>query len=166
VRNIYTLFNFGNFVGDSQFSKADPYIQLLPTTDPAKAHGDFVTTRLGGVDTTGDPSKALLPANQEQHSPTSPGDPSPSTSIIQKVKSLPKTALIGGAVGAACLLGLLLICCCCRGRGDNVQSGRGGWSYGQQRYLPIANPNSAPPSYPMTNTARDPYRDPYNTGYA
>ena len=52
VRNAYLLINYGDFV-DGTTTKASPYVQLLSVTDPATAHQDFVTTRLGGVDTTG-----------------------------------------------------------------------------------------------------------------
>ena len=46
-------------------------MQLLPLTNVNDAHSDFVKVRLNGQDTTGDPSKSLLPADQGQHSPES-----------------------------------------------------------------------------------------------
>lgn len=47
LRNVYILINFGDFVDDSAAAVADPYIQLLPTTnDTAEAHNDFVRVRL------------------------------------------------------------------------------------------------------------------------
>ncbi|KAF7298776.1 Peptidase A1 domain-containing protein [Mycena indigotica] len=52
LRNVYTLIDFGDFIADSKDKKADPYIQFLSITNPAKAHADFVRTRLGGIDTT------------------------------------------------------------------------------------------------------------------
>lgn len=52
VRNIYLLVNFGDFVDGRPSSVADPYIQLLPITDVADAHSDFVKIRLDGIDTT------------------------------------------------------------------------------------------------------------------
>ncbi|TFY75629.1 hypothetical protein EWM64_g8384 [Hericium alpestre] len=67
MRNAYSLIDFGNFVSGTK-DTADPFIQMLPLTDPATAHADFVKARLNGVDT---PSKALLPASQESHSPMS-----------------------------------------------------------------------------------------------
>ncbi|KAI0328918.1 acid protease [Cubamyces sp. BRFM 1775] len=46
VRNAYTYINFGDFVDGSTSSTADPYVQLLPTTnDTAEAHADFVRVR-------------------------------------------------------------------------------------------------------------------------
>ncbi|KAH8917056.1 hypothetical protein BT69DRAFT_1195296, partial [Atractiella rhizophila] len=61
LRNTYTLVDFGDFVEDTLDSNTgDPYVQLLSVTDPASAHRDFVTTRLGGKDITGDSQFALL----------------------------------------------------------------------------------------------------------
>ncbi|KAF9068530.1 aspartic peptidase domain-containing protein [Rhodocollybia butyracea] len=53
LRNVYLLINFGDFVDGSNTSVADPYIQLLSTTNRTAAHLDFVNARLGGTDTTG-----------------------------------------------------------------------------------------------------------------
>ncbi|KAH9179356.1 aspartic peptidase domain-containing protein [Lactarius sanguifluus] len=52
LRNAYLLINYGDYV-DGANTKAQPYVQLLSTTDPASAHLDFVNVRLGGTDTTG-----------------------------------------------------------------------------------------------------------------
>ncbi|KAH9020772.1 aspartic peptidase domain-containing protein [Lactarius hengduanensis] len=48
----YLLINYGDYV-DGANTKAQPYVQLLSTTDPASAHLDFVNVRLSGTDTTG-----------------------------------------------------------------------------------------------------------------
>ena len=46
MRNAYTYINFGDFVDGSSSSTADPYVQLLSTTnDTAEAHADFVRVR-------------------------------------------------------------------------------------------------------------------------
>ena len=63
VRNAYILINFGDFVDGALAKVGDPYIQLLPLTDPAEAHRDFVQARLGGVDDAG--SLHLLPVIPE-----------------------------------------------------------------------------------------------------
>ncbi|KAI0045590.1 acid protease, partial [Auriscalpium vulgare] len=48
LRNVYLLVNFGDFV-DGSTSRADPYVQLLSTTnDTAAAHSDFVNVRIKG----------------------------------------------------------------------------------------------------------------------
>ncbi|KAI0248606.1 aspartic peptidase domain-containing protein, partial [Lactifluus subvellereus] len=52
LRNAYLLINYGNYA-DGARTKTPPYVQLLSITDPAVAHQDFVSTRLGGIDTTG-----------------------------------------------------------------------------------------------------------------
>jgi len=49
LRNAYLLINYGDYAK----TKTPPYAQLLSTTDPTVAHLDFVSTRLGGTDTTG-----------------------------------------------------------------------------------------------------------------
>lgn len=65
--------NYGDFITPSaSSSKADPFMQLLPLTDPAQAHKEFVNDRLKGVDTTGDPSYALEAKGQT--SPSTPGE--------------------------------------------------------------------------------------------
>jgi hypothetical protein len=47
------LLNYGDFIDGSTSNTSNPYVQILSTTDPAKAHADFVAARLGGKDTTG-----------------------------------------------------------------------------------------------------------------
>ncbi|KAH9037652.1 aspartic peptidase domain-containing protein [Lactarius pseudohatsudake] len=51
LTNVYLLIDYGDFV-DGTTKTDDPYVQLLPMTDPAAAHADFVATRLSGRDTT------------------------------------------------------------------------------------------------------------------
>ena len=46
VRNVYLLVNFGDFVDGSVNTTADPYVQLLSTTDPTAASADFANVRL------------------------------------------------------------------------------------------------------------------------
>lgn len=50
---MYLLLDYGDFIDGSVNNTANPYVQILSTTDPAEAHADFVATRLGGKDTTG-----------------------------------------------------------------------------------------------------------------
>ncbi|KAI0826793.1 acid protease [Trametes gibbosa] len=46
LRNAYTYINFGDFVDGAPDGTADPYVQLLPTTnDTAEAHADFLRVR-------------------------------------------------------------------------------------------------------------------------
>ncbi|KAI0775709.1 acid protease [Trametes elegans] len=60
LRNAYMLINFGDFVDGAPSKVGDPYIQLLPLTEPAEAHNDFVQVRMGGIDRSSD--LKLLPA--------------------------------------------------------------------------------------------------------
>ncbi|CCM06639.1 uncharacterized protein FIBRA_08920 [Fibroporia radiculosa] len=69
MRNVYALFDYGDFVEDTSTDLGSPFIQLLSTTNVAAAHAAFVSVRLNGVDTTGAASQALLPVSEEQHSP-------------------------------------------------------------------------------------------------
>ncbi|KAH9015677.1 hypothetical protein EDB85DRAFT_2210110 [Lactarius pseudohatsudake] len=45
LTNVYLLIDYGDFV-DGTTNTDSPYIQLLPMTDPAAAHAEFVATRL------------------------------------------------------------------------------------------------------------------------
>ena len=71
MRNTYTLLDYGNFMENTAVGRGDPVIQLLPLTNAAAAHNDFVQVRLAGVDTTGNAAHALLPTDQMKHSPVS-----------------------------------------------------------------------------------------------
>jgi len=68
LRNVYAYIDFGKFVKGGTF-KYDPFAYIMPTTDKAKAHSDFVQARMGGVDVSGDSAHVLLPADQGQKSP-------------------------------------------------------------------------------------------------
>ncbi|KAF8895613.1 aspartic peptidase domain-containing protein [Infundibulicybe gibba] len=69
IRNTYTLMAYGDFILGSTV-RNDPYIQCLSVTDPAKAHREFVDTRLGGVDTTGTQTLTAVTAGSSRN--TSP----------------------------------------------------------------------------------------------
>jgi hypothetical protein len=46
LRNVYELINHGDFVGDNNTARGDPYFQFLSTTtDPALTHQEFVKVR-------------------------------------------------------------------------------------------------------------------------
>ncbi|TFK40751.1 aspartic peptidase domain-containing protein [Crucibulum laeve] len=69
MRNVYTLFDYGDFVLGFNTTK-DPYIQLLSITNATEAHSDFVTVRLGGLDTTG--SKGLIEPKKTNSASSNP----------------------------------------------------------------------------------------------
>jgi hypothetical protein len=49
LRNVYMLINFGDLVNGTTAAAGNPYIQLLPTTDPATAHQEFVAVRINSA---------------------------------------------------------------------------------------------------------------------
>ncbi|KAH6912750.1 aspartic peptidase domain-containing protein [Coprinopsis sp. MPI-PUGE-AT-0042] len=74
MRNVYTLFDYGDFVANST-DLADPYIQLLSVTDPEEAHSDFLTARLDGVEPESKPRlKPLADAGDADGPSNSPDD--------------------------------------------------------------------------------------------
>ncbi|KAI0064161.1 acid protease [Artomyces pyxidatus] len=155
LRNAYTLIDFGNFVSDASNDRSDPFVQLLPLTDPAQMHADFVKVRLNGVDTTGSPSKALLPASQESHSPE--------TAAEKKQHEEGAVLRYWPYILVGCLAFVLLVvggcvwACCCRRRKAPRAKGVpfGGF---QNPYQSIHEP--APPPLHM-QTMGSQYADPY-----
>lgn len=100
-------------------SKANPYIQLLSTTnDTAAAHKDFVNVRLGGKDTTTNKSVSHLSSNTRRF------------------------ATVGGAVALGALVLVCSLCVCClRKRGTRSAVTQGGiMGFGGQTYHPLHEP--------------------------
>lgn len=112
MRNTYTLLDYGNFVDQSNIDQGDPYVQLLPLTNPVTAHADFVKARCNGVDNTGSPSKALLPASQGQHSPESEAEKK--EHYEERVISHWPEILAGCLIFITLCVGLIIWRCCCR----------------------------------------------------
>ncbi|KIK69757.1 hypothetical protein GYMLUDRAFT_34147 [Collybiopsis luxurians FD-317 M1] len=142
LRNVYALFNYGDFVNDNNgTTRNDPYIQLLSTTDPSDAHKDFVTQRLNGVDSTG---------SQTLGAPTS-GTPSSS-----KSSSNHKTLYFGLAIAAGVLAIIFFLAAFCirRNKSRPVAAwvpGRSGGAYAQ-----LSNING-PRDGHLASTAVPPY---------
>jgi len=128
LRNAYMLVNFGDFVDGKQDKIADPYVQLLPTTEIAEAHKDFVQVRLNGIDTTG--SQTLL----DNFTPSGPPDvrKSDNGGGISGWLRRHKTILIavGASVGGVLLLLLTVLCCCRRRSNVREKDGRRVWFKG------------------------------------
>lgn len=98
------LIDYGDFV-DGTSSTADPYIQLLATTnDLTEAHQDFVNVRLGGKDNA---NWQLLPANSTGSNPTS------EPQIVRRIKYY--WPIIAGVAGFIILV-IIIACCCVRRR--------------------------------------------------
>ncbi|KAI0706826.1 acid protease [Cerioporus squamosus] len=102
LRNAYMLINFGDFVEGSLAKVGDPYIQLLPLTDPVEAHNDFVQIRMGGVDRSAD--LKLLPAVPD-NSDDNDDDSQPHEDTLKKY--LPY--IIAGSVTVGVIILILII---------------------------------------------------------
>jgi hypothetical protein len=153
VRNVYSLFDYGNFIEDSSNDRGDPYVQLLPLTDPTTAHADFVQVRLSGQDTTNSPSQALLPASQESHSPISAAEKK--QHVIGAVARNWPYILFGCILFVLAVTGCFVYACCIRKR---RRSGTN--QVGKIPYQAIQDP--APPSMhlrPMNSGTS--YAEPY-----
>ncbi|KAH8107881.1 acid protease [Cristinia sonorae] len=109
LRNAYMLVNFGDFVDGSTKNTNDPYIQLLPiTTDAAEAHSDFVSQRLGGLDSTAD--LQLLPASVLPD--VNDGNPTDDNkSFSEKLRPYLPYIIAGSSALGALLIGSILWCC-------------------------------------------------------
>lgn len=113
VKNTYLLVDYGDYTANED-KNLSPYVQLLSTTnDTAVMHQEFVSVRLGGVDTTS--GQKIL---QSTHAPASSGN----QSTWDKIK---KWVIIGASVaGALLLLGIGLCVFCMRRRGTRGQGQR------------------------------------------
>ncbi|KAF7364913.1 Aspartic peptidase A1 [Mycena venus] len=153
IRNAYTLMNFGDWVDDSSTDRGDPYIQLLPLTDPAAAHADFVNVRLAGVDTTGSSQYALLPADQMQHSPVSAEEKK--KKYEEMILSRWPYILVGCLVGVILIIALIVWRCCCRRKGKQARN-KGFFEQKSQTYLPL-QVQGAPPLTPQQHYGEQGY---------
>jgi len=135
VSNVYLVLNYGDFIDGSTNNTANPYVQILPTTNPASAHADFVATRLGGKDTTG--------AQHFSGSGSGSGSGNKSPGFFQKYR-IPIFVVAAG-VGIAAFLGAV-------------------WFVtrrGKPTYRPLYDP--APAAMPMQTHVTG-YNSGYNTG--
>jgi len=156
VRNAYMLVNFGDFVDGKADKVANPYVQLLSTTDDlAEAHNDFVQVRLNGVDSTGDQTflDTFTPSGPPEIRTTNNGGDF--SSWLDKHKTI--LIAVGASLGGALLL-LVAALCFCRRRRPNVREkdGKRRWFLrgvpvgGKGGYQPVHEPapaESDPPSY-------------------
>ncbi|KII90941.1 hypothetical protein PLICRDRAFT_107217 [Plicaturopsis crispa FD-325 SS-3] len=147
LRNTYTFIDFGNYVSTSSNDRGNPYVQLLPLTDPTTAHADFVNVRMGGQDNTGASQYALL--DKGQSSPES--DAEKKQHYEEKVLSRWPAILAGCLVFVALVIGLCIWRCCCR-RGRKGSFGKKGkkgglpsigGGAGQTAYQPLHDPGSS-----------------------
>jgi len=104
LRNAYTLLNLGDFVDDTSATRGAPFVQFEPLTNPTQAHKEFVTVRLGGVDTTGDSQWKL--SSHQQSSPVSKGE------RIQHIEgfAIRNEITIAVCVGVVIILAFVFFC--------------------------------------------------------
>jgi hypothetical protein len=133
VRNVYLLINYGDYA-DRTATKTAPYVQLLSITDPSTAHQDFISTRLGGTDTTG---------IQRFDATTPVSNPDNVASTLDQRKRL--IIIISAVAGSVFLLAatVALYLTVRRRRNDRLRPGpdfsvvNGGLSYGDATYHPL-----------------------------
>ncbi|KAG6836699.1 hypothetical protein H0H93_004675 [Arthromyces matolae] len=151
LRNAYTLLNFGSWANGA--SGDNPYIQLLSTTNSVQARQEFITTRLGGVDTTGDSKWALLPASQQQHSPVS--EEEKKEKYEEMILSRWPYILVGSLVGFLLIVGFCIWRFCCsakakarRAKRANKKNRKSMFSKepADTTYLPLESPYKNSPS--------------------
>jgi len=161
LRNTYTLLDFGNFVDESSNDQGKPFVQLLPLTDVNTAHKEFVQARLNGQDTTGSPSKALLPANQCQHSPESASEKK--QHYEEMVISRWPYIFAGCLLFLILSIGLIVWRCCCRKRRKRNRK----LVPPQNTYAPLHDPNSMLSLKPLGDSydGKHSHRDYDHSGY-
>ncbi|KAF5369411.1 hypothetical protein D9758_002624 [Tetrapyrgos nigripes] len=98
LRNVYTLINFGNFVGGSTSNVAPPFIQLLSIADKNQMHQDFVSARLNGGQNGGQ-------SPTDNASPADPGSGSSSHDDNGSPSHLP--GILGLSLGLSVLVYML-----------------------------------------------------------
>lgn len=178
LRNVYSYINFGDWEDVTAKATRPPYIQLLnvsstftcgiipfslltlQTTNPSRAHQEFVKARMNGVDRTKDSRYALLPADRGQ---SSKGDTQNNLASFTYVHSahpirhgLSSTVrIIIIAVGAAVVLALALffffVCRCIMNRRNKNRLQKFGLKGAETRqvYHPLGAP--APQAHPVAS---------------
>jgi hypothetical protein len=150
VRNFYTLFDYGNFVEDSSNDRVDPYVQLLPLTNPTTALADFISIRLNGTKSSS--SNVLLPASQESHSPVSASEKK--QHIEGAIARNWPYIFVGCLVFVASVVGCCVYRCCCRRRR------KGAPAFTRNPYKTIHEP-PPPPMHMQPISSGGQYADPY-----
>ena len=112
----------------------------MPVTDKNKAHSDFVQTRMGGVDVSGDSAHALLPADQGQTSPIPESEKK--KELQAKILSRWPYIFLGCVIFVLLLVGFGIWKCCQRRRRRrekkmNAELGLGGKDQGNRTYLEL-----------------------------
>ncbi|KAF8650170.1 hypothetical protein AX16_005404 [Volvariella volvacea WC 439] len=122
LRNTYTLMDFGDWI-DGGSNRGKPYIQIASVTDSEQAKREFIQTRLGGVDTTGDARWELLPKDQMQKSPIS--DEEKKKQYQEMILSRWPYIFIGCFLFIVLVIGCCIWKCCQRRRRRREQKANG-----------------------------------------
>jgi len=163
LRNTYTLLDYGNFIDASSNDQGSPFVQLLSTTNVNAAHSDFVRSRLNGQDTTGSPSKALLPASQCQHSPESAAEKK--QHYEEMILSRWPYILAGCLLFLILTVALIIWRCCCR-RNKKPKKTKDGLLPNQHTtYAPLHDPHSSLSLKPLNDPYGGKYHGYDNAGY-
>ncbi|KAI0373720.1 acid protease [Pilatotrama ljubarskyi] len=142
LRNAYTYINFGDFVDGSTAATADPYVQMLPTTnDTAEAHADFIKVR--------------------GNSPWTPSD----ATLGERLKArLPLIIGLAAAGGVLILIGLGVFCCWRRNKRQRT-------TFFRPTYQPLHDP-APPEAHDLhlvnnnnSGYHRPPYSNPWDARY-
>lgn len=126
-----------------------PFLHLLPITDRAAAHLDFVKVRMpGGVDVSGDAAHALLPPDQAKTSPET--DEEKKQHLQAEILSRWPYIFVGCLALVSIVVGLCIWRCCKRRKANrakqlNKQLGLEANGDKSTSYLPLDEPHSAMP---------------------
>lgn len=90
----------------------DPFAYLMPITNAATAHTDFVNARMNGTDVSGDAAHALLPADQGQKSPIPESEKK--KELQAKILSRWPYIFLGCLILVLALVGFVIWKCCKR----------------------------------------------------
>ncbi|KAF8635935.1 hypothetical protein AX15_000106 [Amanita polypyramis BW_CC] len=116
LRNVYTLFDYGDWASSNSNSRGTPYIQLMSTTNVQQVQQDFIQVRLNRENTLNDPRWALLPTSQMQHSPVSEAEKK--QRYQEMILSRWPYIFLGCLVLVLLMVGVCIWKCCCRRGAD------------------------------------------------
>jgi len=144
------LVNFGDFIDGKQDKVADPYIQLLSTTEIAEAHSDFVEVRLKGIDSTKD---QMFLDTFTPSGPPDVGKPNADnafSSWLDRHKII--LIAVGTSVGGVLLILFAVCFCICRRRKANVRE-KDGKKLWFRRGVPIGGKSGYKPVHESVPSA-------------
>ncbi|KAG9077686.1 hypothetical protein FS749_010393 [Ceratobasidium sp. UAMH 11750] len=98
LRNVYTVYDYGDFInGTSGSPRGDPYMKLLPLTDPTAASAEFKSARAAQLATL--PPQLNVSTVNSDHPQTIPGTGSANAATRVTLGGM-AAAVVGGLVSA------------------------------------------------------------------